>query len=204
LTGWVAWRRGRGCREVFSSTERTMSSLRRGRVSRSTTSATRAENSASRGVLGESHRWCRQGCSLWGSRMRRTVSGEICSTIPSRARCRASSRPSHGARERPRLSGRSHASLPRCPATAGGKDRLAAASSSIGEPRNARVNKAPEPLADDAPPQGQASATRRAGQALCSQPDDPRTRGQPCLHRRSALPVCQFGPFRRGQDHDEW
>src|SRR5262245_10282991 len=57
--------------------------------------------------------------------MRRTVSCEILSTMPSASSWRASSTQSHLARERPSLSGRSHAILTRWSATSGGKDRRA-------------------------------------------------------------------------------
>jgi hypothetical protein len=162
---------------------------------------TRAQNSASRGVRGASHRWWRQGLSLWFSRMRRTGSGEMLSTRPSCSSCRASSVPSHWERDRPRVSGRSQAIFTRWTATSGGKHRLSAPARLIGKPRPALIEKALEPFADDPSPNPQAPANLRESQALGPQQDNARALSQTGLNRRGTLPVCKLCSFSWAKEH---
>jgi hypothetical protein len=126
--------RGRGCKLVISSTHRTTSSGRNGRVYNSQIPWTCWAKAASRGTLADSHIFCRHGLRRWCSRIWRTVSAEIDSTTPSRTNCRAISVQSHCDNDRPTSSGRSQAIFTTCIATSGGKDRLTATPGTIVQP----------------------------------------------------------------------
>src|SRR5579883_228725 len=197
-TGWpgaaalVGVLRGRGCRLVFSSTHRTASWGPKAHVYRSQISWTRAAKSASRGTLGDSHRWWRHGLSWWLSKMRRTVSGEMLATTPSRTNWLANSRQSHCDSERPSLSGRSQAILTRWRATVGGKDGLAPASRLVGQALQPLGQVTLGPLAGVADGQARAASSVFEGVALVQQQKQAAASGQPLFEVGGAEPVFQF------------
>src|SRR3954447_6043676 len=197
-TGWpgaaarVGALRGRGCRSVFAATPSTPSWGPNARVYRAQTSCTRAAKSASRGPLGDSHRWWRQGLRWWFPRMRRTVSAAIRSTTPSRASGSARARQSHWDKERPSLSGRSQAILTRCRATEGGKGGLAPAARLVGEALQALGEVAPGPLAGVADGQPGGAGGVLEGVAAVQQPRQAGAADQPVAEGRRTEPTFQF------------
>src|SRR5262245_58153879 len=68
-------------------------------------------------------------------------------TMPSRSNCRANSTQSQRDKERPSLSGSSHAILTRYRATSGGKHRLASAAGLISQAIDAVSQETADPLA---------------------------------------------------------
>src|ERR1700722_13781164 len=164
---------------------------------------TRAAKSASRGTVGDNHICCRQGFNWWFSKIRRTVSGEMLATTPSRTNCSANSRQSHCDKERPSLSGRSQAILTTWRATSGGKDGLAPGSWSIRQASYPLVEEAPHPLAGVT--DSHADEARCVGQAALLVQHQEQT-GSPhgsCLEGGRSLPMFQLGALFGSQLNDK-
>src|SRR5579862_4476578 len=127
---------------------------------------TAARKASSRGAFGLSQRCCRQGFSLWCSRMRRTVSAEMLSTTPLPTSWRAISAESQRASERPSLSGSSHAILTAWIATSGGKDRPSARPGLVGQPGSPDLGEPCQPPSHDPPLETDAYRDLRDRQAI--------------------------------------
>src|SRR5829696_2778557 len=192
--------RGRGCKLVISSTHRTASSGRNGRVYRSQIAWTCSANAASRGTLADSHIFCRHGLSRWCNRIWRTVSAEIDSTTPARASWRAISVQSHCDNDRPASSGRSQTIFTACIATSGGKDRLAAAAGSVVQAVETVLQEPLDPLADV--PLGQAGQPGDLDQRepVGDTQDRPASPGQAQGGSRAAETLFQSAPLFGVQD----
>ena len=130
--------------------------------------------------------------------MRRTVSGEMRSTTPSRTNCRAISAQSHCDKERPSSSGRSQAILTTYNATSGGKDRLAAAPRAIVQAGDAALEEPLDPLAHVL--LGQADQAGHLDQrgALGDLEDRPTTPGQSQRGRGAAERLQELVVLLRG------
>lgn len=145
--------------------------------------------------------WCLQGFILWWERMRRTVSGEMLSTMPSSMSFLASSVQSHCERDLPADWGLSQAIFTRWIATSGGEKRGSAPARFVIETMEPLFPKPFGPLVDGATGHPDGLSDPGDGCSIREHEDDPGPSCLTMIDGCGSLPLLKGLPLFRGEKY---